>query len=70
MTLTIIPTEQAVERLPEFAATTERLLTQWVKDKMAIEQVLAEDCPSLYPHDHVVDVVHQNWLNHMLNQHD
>ena len=61
-TLRVLPTELALEAMPEFDAISRRMLSQWVKDKLLVSRTLCEQFDMPLPNETLVDEVHQRWL--------
>jgi hypothetical protein len=64
----VLPTEKAMEALPEFDAISGRMMTQWIKDKWLVRLVLREQFPSVWSSERLVDLVHQVWMHQQVQR--
>jgi hypothetical protein len=62
MTLTMLDPVTTLKALPEFEATAQRMLTQWVKSKLIVQAVLQDELPTLAESEQIIDAVHAQWL--------
>jgi hypothetical protein len=65
-TMTMLTSDLALQALPEFEATAQRMLTDLAKSKLMVQKALQEVSPVLGDCDPLIDKAHEYWMANAL----